>query len=402
MKHALIVAFVICTFSLPTSLLWGQDPFGEDPFGQDPFGAPSEPQDKPPKQPSTKDTQQRIIEEERLALERKLKELRQEEQIEELKVNLKQSEAARIALANRQDELVENLRQLQREHEKQANRYEQEVDRARREIEQRTETLLKQQRVVEFQSKVVTDLLMAKLTSKQAEQSLEGLRILSKAMEVESTKRKAYHDILTTLAKSDSTEVRNRTKSLIASSFPDLAIAIGQQSSTDFWLPIEAIDRNAESKSVRHALTQRISLDFVDTPLEEIAWYCSDWLSISVQFDKEVDREITIDFESQGVLFGDTLDLVLHENDLAYTIKDTILLIIPKSKVKPVTLVYRVDGLLDGDRTLQELIDLSQKTLGKDQPERVVAVKDNSLIVVADEKGQRKFSAFLAKINATR
>lgn len=388
---SLILSICFVCFSPPS--LWAQSPF-DNPFDGDTSSDQPTANDRSRQNlESSNKARAAVMAEEKKELERRRK-LSLKEQVETLEIDLRIHKQER-------DEMEDGLRKRIGVLSEENDAYKRKHHQAEDSLEEYRETLAKKDELVRYQSSIVHQLLTSKFKSEQEADVIEGLEILSNLGELDSLPLERFGNALAELAKSNSSVVRDKTMSVIAAHAPDFAIKIGYQSSKDFWLPVEAAKRQAANRNhARWALTQPIDLYFYETRLEEIAWIIDDYFKVPIKFDPKIDVDQTVDLEVKDIISGDALELMLDERDLAYSIKDSVILIVPKGKEAKSTLTYRVDALLREDRTAQELIELAKKVLGDDQPDKIATVKKNCLIVVADEKRQRKFSAVLAKINA--
>lgn len=399
MNRLSVFALSLCFTMLMTLPICAQNPFD---FSEDnsPFT-----EENDAKQRKRAEERARAAKLERDALDAKLKELKLEEQITLLRSKLSLSQDKIHLLEHQFNQKTTDLEAEQASEKKKTQD-------ANKSLKETKELLTKRESILWFQSRLIHDLLAPKLTSDQPKEIVEGLKQLSALSGIDSIS--LYRQLVSDLAKSDHPMVRERAVELINSSFRDLAIETGYQSSKDFWLPVEAAKSGAQgnplgaalgklsnANSPRSALVQRSDFYFFETPLEEVVEVIGNLVGVSTTIDAAVDEEQYVDFEVKEVRLGDGLETILAKIDLAYSIQGNILSIVPKGKESKATLTYRVDALLK-DHTPEKLIELSKQVLGDDQPDRITTVNENCLIVVADEVRQRKFSSFLAKINAAR
>jgi hypothetical protein len=99
--------------------------------------------------------------------------------------------------------------------------------------------------------------------------------------------------------------------------------------------------------------TMRVTVDFKDTPLDEVLNYLRDFTGLNIVVDPEVSTKFTLDqlkvtLRVNDLLLKSTLKLMLGSRELAALYKDGVILIVPKGRIdKAVSLqLYNVQDLL--------------------------------------------------------
>lgn len=378
------------------------DSFGD--FSPDPFEAPAVDAVEKSTQPATPSELDRIKVEE-LAIRKKLEKLTLEKKVRALEEELARSGRRRVELSDQFADLVKRsnkrLDNARKQSDDRLNELMTDVDRLNVRLKERSEKLYSQHHLINAQTLILRKFLKAKLSSKQPAEAIEALDELMKLKNIGEEQLLPFKEVIARMTRSEDSNIRGSAIDVIGALFPQAAIELGYQASTEYWLPCEAVNLKNGASHVRAVLATRRTLDYDEIPLEEIPWFFREVLQFEITFDSAVDVEQYVDFEAKEVVLGDALEIILGKLDLAYSIKGTVLMVTPKGKEEMATLTYRIDALVE-DRTAEDLIELSEKVLGENQPGRITAVNANCLVVVADEIRQRKFSAFLAKLNAAR
>lgn len=120
------------------------------------------------------------------------------------------------------------------------------------------------------------------------------------------------------------------------------------------YAPVDRQTRQPAEIRIDKALKETTSLSFIATPLQDVVDYLKDLHQIEIQIDVRaladggMDTQSPVDIQLEGVSLRSALRLMLSRMDLAYIIKDEVLLITtPEIAVHHiVTRVYPVDQLV--------------------------------------------------------
>ena len=415
MKTLRLLALSLSVFAVVSGVAFAQDPFGDDLYGDDPFG--SSPSTDEPIAPSPKPENAQRTKEEIEASARlmeTLKTMSVQKQVDLLKKELRDSEHRRSSLASRLDDVRGAFSQSQSNFQNLEDHLDSRIATLTKKLDAIDRSYMSQHSTLNFFIQAFDELIAGKVGSKTEEDAIQCLDLLSKLNSIDQGQPgnrpighwrtslvSRFESAVTDMAQSESPAVRDRAVKFIQQAFPDLAIAIGQQVPKEYWLPVEAIQgKRIRKMNTRLALMQRFEFEFIEVPLEEVISYCEDLTDAVFTIAPEVDRETPIDLDAKGMLLGDVLELVLSQKKLSYNIKGSALIIVPEDKQETATLTYRVDGLVK-NRGIEDIIKLSKQLIDpKHHADQVAAVNDRCVMVVADEKRQQKFAAFLAKLSA--
>ncbi len=101
--------------------------------------------------------------------------------------------------------------------------------------------------------------------------------------------------------------------------------------------PVRAGEKSREirtgEETILQALEEKGGLDFVETPFADVVAFFEDAHHVEIEIDRRALDDVGIGVDTpitktlKGVTFRSALNLVLHDLDLAWTIKDEVLLI---------------------------------------------------------------------------
>lgn len=93
---------------------------------------------------------------------------------------------------------------------------------------------------------------------------------------------------------------------------------------------------NANEARILHALEEPTSIEFVESPLNDVVDYLKDLHKIKIEFDKKAldaagaAKDSPISWNLQGIQLKSALKLILEELDLTYVVRNEVLLITTK------------------------------------------------------------------------
>ncbi len=132
----------------------------------------------------------------------------------------------------------------------------------------------------------------------------------------------------------------------------------------DAW-PSTGVNSGAAYERIQAALDQDTALDFVDTPLEQVAAFLRDQHDIEIQLDHVAmnDVGIALTRSLKGISLGSALKLMLSDLDMTYIIQHDVLLLTTTEAAasRPEVRVYNVSKLLgDGTDSTELAATISQ------------------------------------------
>ena len=116
----------------------------------------------------------------------------------------------------------------------------------------------------------------------------------------------------------------------------------------------QRLDLERRDDRVAIALLENTSFEFIETPLVNVIDYLKELHKIEIQVDNRCLEDVGIGTDTpitrnlRGVSLGRALRLILHDMDLAYVVRDEVLLITSAedAHARPVARVYPLDGLV--------------------------------------------------------
>ena len=118
------------------------------------------------------------------------------------------------------------------------------------------------------------------------------------------------------------------------------------------WCP--AAETVSAEQKIEKALESRTSLEFIETPLQDVVDYLKDFHEIEIQIDKRALDDVGVGTDTpitrnlKNISLRSALNLMLGEHDLTYTIADEVLLITTREEAatRLTTKVYPVADLI--------------------------------------------------------
>ena len=131
----------------------------------------------------------------------------------------------------------------------------------------------------------------------------------------------------------------------------------------DQWPPVEL---DAATVRIEEALADTTTMEFIETPLEDVVAYLKDLHGIEIQIDARALDEVGLGTDApvtqnlKGISLRSALRLLLREFDLTFVIQDEVLLISTpeEQETQFVLRVYNVKALLGEEQTAQDLLDV--------------------------------------------
>ncbi len=135
-------------------------------------------------------------------------------------------------------------------------------------------------------------------------------------------------------------------------------------------------ESRASENKIRATLDQETSLEFIETPLQDVVDYLKDRHNIEIQVDHRALESLGLGSDTpitrnlKGITLGSALRLMLSDLGLTYVIADEVLMITsPEEAEKHLEIrLYNVGELLAGNETADYLAQTIQMAL--DQPLR--------------------------------
>ncbi len=135
----------------------------------------------------------------------------------------------------------------------------------------------------------------------------------------------------------------------------------------------------AQREHINARLSTKVNLEFVDTPLSDVASFIQQALNISVTLDTRrldeigigSDTPVTVNY--QGVSCRSALRMILAENDLTFVVEPELVRITSYEALESdlISVVYTVPSLLGVDR---HLVAVDQTGFGQDADELIEAI----------------------------
>ncbi len=140
-------------------------------------------------------------------------------------------------------------------------------------------------------------------------------------------------------------------------------------------------ESRASENKIRATLDQETSLEFIETPLQDVVDYLKDRHNIEIQVDHRalesqgLGSDTPITRNLKGITFGSALRLMLSDLGLTYVIADEVLMITsPEEAEKHLEIrLYNVGELLAGNETADYLAQTIQMALDQPRPNAFAA-----------------------------
>ncbi|HLG41889.1 MAG TPA: hypothetical protein VI643_00895 [Planctomycetota bacterium] len=109
-----------------------------------------------------------------------------------------------------------------------------------------------------------------------------------------------------------------------------------------------ALAQDANRDIDRKISTMRVSVEFQDTPLKEVADFIREAVGINLMLDREVDGSAAVTFNVRDITVKTLLNYVLKAHELGFIIADGILHIVPieKARAKVTLNIYDVQDVV--------------------------------------------------------
>ena len=128
------------------------------------------------------------------------------------------------------------------------------------------------------------------------------------------------------------------------------------------WLSI-TLEQSQAADKIEQTLSDATTLEFIETPLADVAAYLGELHDINVQLDTRaleatgIASDTPISRDLRNISLRSALRITLADLELTYVIADEVLLITTPEKAhdRAEIRVYKVDGLLTGDDDANEL-----------------------------------------------
>jgi hypothetical protein len=162
--------------------------------------------------------------------------------------------------------------------------------------------------------------------------------------------------------------------------------------------------------AIHSALDKPTVIEFVETPLIDVATYLSDYHKIPIQLDKKslqdagVSEDLPMSCTLREISLRSALNLMLNEHDLAWIIDQEVLIVTSRqaADTRRETCIYTVSGLL-GQQSADDLANVVRQSLipfgqrEADSDVSIVPYRD-VLIVRHTQAGQRQIAEFLKQL----
>ena len=109
-----------------------------------------------------------------------------------------------------------------------------------------------------------------------------------------------------------------------------------------------AIAQDANRDIDRKISTMRVSVEFADTPLKEVADFIREAAGINLMLDREVDGSAAVTFNVKDITVKTLLNYVLKAHEMGFIIQEGILMIVPidKARAKVTLNIYDVQDVV--------------------------------------------------------
>lgn len=151
---------------------------------------------------------------------------------------------------------------------------------------------------------------------------------------------------------------------------------------------------------IEEALGEPTTLEFIETPLQDVVNYLKHLHDIEIQLDLRALEDVGIGSDTpitrnlKGISLRSALRLMLLELDLRYVVRDEVLLITTPSEIgeQPVTRVYCLAPLLDFRESADELAEKLESVFQPvdDQATRLQITPHRQTFVVRGNTGQHE------------
>ena len=169
--------------------------------------------------------------------------------------------------------------------------------------------------------------------------------------------------------------------------------------------PVRAGEKSREirtgEEAILQALEEKTQLDFVETPLTDVIAFFEDAHQVEIEIDQRALGDVGIGTDSpitktlKGVTFRSALNLLLRDLDLAWTIKDEVLLITTHEAAEQMLLtrIYDVADLVTfhtpGGQAGQDFDSLIEAIRSNVEPQNWDAVGGPGAITPLEYRGAK-------------
>ena len=185
--------------------------------------------------------------------------------------------------------------------------------------------------------------------------------------------------------------------------FVNLCCAL-PHASAEKWPPVEL---DAATLAIEQALADHTTLEFIETPLQDVVAYLKDLHGIEIQIDQRALDDVGIGSDTpitravRGIALRSALRLMLRDLDLAFVIRDEVLLITTEEETATLLVLraYNVKPLLGEESTAEDLIEAVTAML-PEAKRGLVGIKSfrGLLLVRADQRQQSLIAEMLGTI----
>jgi len=166
-------------------------------------------------------------------------------------------------------------------------------------------------------------------------------------------------------------------------------------------------------QKIRAALDGETSIEFIESPLQDICDYLADFHQITIQIDgKALDEEglgpdVPITGNLRGVSLRSALNLLMAQHDLAWAVRDEAVLITTAvaARAHPIVQVYNVADLIPDGSNSEDLVQALDSVLRCHQSENAtpgirIAAYQQLILFAGPEQKQYELKALLGQIRA--
>ena len=191
-----------------------------------------------------------------------------------------------------------------------------------------------------------------------------------------------------------------------------LVIAIGSLSRAESpSIKGNSTDQAARDK-ISAALDAKTTLEFIETPLLDVIEYLKDRHAIPIVLDTRaldgvgIGSDTPITKNLSGISLRSALRLMLHELELAYLIRDEVLLITTNEVAEKATeiRVYDIRTLITGDDDAEDVAEVVMRLLAEEQIQKrgVIVPFGESLVVRTNFAGHDKIVNVLQALHLAK
>ncbi len=142
-----------------------------------------------------------------------------------------------------------------------------------------------------------------------------------------------------------------------------------------------------QSLKIREALEQDTSLEFIETPLQDVVDFLEDRHNIEIELDTRaldvmgIGSDTPVTRELRGVTLGFALKLMLRDLDLTYQIDEEVVLITSREKAdrKESVRIFAIGDLTDDDKAMEKMVTAARVAANLDL-DQVAAFRDRLIV----------------------